>query len=109
MCVCVCAYMCTCLGRGMHPLMQYPKSPGVMGPSELELQAIMSHLMWVLRTKLGFPERAGNAITPASRKLISFENLWTWRGHNESRFFSDIGIEIMPLNPWDAARRTALS
>lgn len=51
MCVWVCAQECGCL-----------QSPELTDPLELDLQVIVSHLVWGLRIKLGSSGRAVQAL-----------------------------------------------
>lgn len=56
-CIFNCVYVCLCVG--MHVWVQLPaEARGV----ELELQVVVSHLMWELETEPGSPRRVEHAL-----------------------------------------------
>lgn len=60
--VCACRWMCACECR-------YPRTPGMLGPQELELQTFVNCLIWMLRTELSSSGRASKLLITSETSL----------------------------------------
>jgi hypothetical protein len=70
LCVCVCVFVCLCVCVPMEAIVPYSL--------DLELQMVINHSIWMLRTDLGSPERA---ICVLNSRAISLALPWVLAQH----------------------------
>jgi hypothetical protein len=73
-CACACVHICVCLhvDVDMYMKCRYHQRPEIiLSPTEKELLAIVSYLVWMLETEVGSSAKVGVVLVPVEPPLYS--------------------------------------